>query len=152
MKKRLIFLAIIAVFLLAMILISMAAHPVQIEQASFGGASRAVGEGVEVTEITGGHCGEPELISLGEFEITYYCPGYDGVGFITATGVEVFAGLVAVDPSVIPLHSEVIIDGEYFLAEDVGGVIQGNRIDIFVWDYETAVQGGRQFREVWVKA
>jgi 3D (Asp-Asp-Asp) domain-containing protein len=88
---------------------------------------------------------------LGDFDVSYYTQAEPGVDNITATGAEVFEGVVSVDPEVIPLGSEVIIDGQYYLAEDVGGAINGKRIDIFVWEYETAVQGGRQTREVWVK-
>ena len=51
---------------------------------------------------------------------------------ITASGKEVKRGYVAVDPSVIPLGT-VFHTEEYGIlkAEDTGGRIKGNRIDIF---------------------
>ena len=49
---------------------------------------------------------------------------------------------IAVDPSVIPLGSKLWIDGYgYAIAEDVGGAIKGNHIDLFfsssneMWDW-----------------
>ncbi len=57
---------------------------------------------------------------------------------ITATGTKVGPGVVAVDPKVIPLGSKLYIesmDGTgsygYASAEDKGGAIKGNRIDLF---------------------
>ena len=39
--------------------------------------------------------------------------------------------IVAVDPRVIPLASKIYLEGIGFaVAEDIGGSIQGNRIDI----------------------
>ena len=39
---------------------------------------------------------------------------------------------IAVDPRVIPYGTKVIIGGHIFTAEDCGGAIQGNHIDIYV--------------------
>lgn len=60
-------------------------------------------------------------------------------GLITASGTITHYGTVAVDPSVIPLGTRVFIvaeDGTSWsygpgLAEDTGGLIKGNRIDLF---------------------
>lgn len=60
-------------------------------------------------------------------------------GLITATGTTTKYGTIAVDPSVIPLGSRVFVvaeDGTSWsygpgLAEDTGGLIKGNRIDLF---------------------
>lgn len=60
-------------------------------------------------------------------------------GLITATGTTTQYGTIAVDPSVIPLGSRVFVvaeDGTSWsygpgLAEDTGGLIKGNRIDLF---------------------
>ena len=72
-----------------------------------------------------------EQISLGEFAITHYCAcsrccgKSDGV---TATGTQATAGrTIAVDPKVIPLGTEVIIDGQSYIAEDTGGAIKGQQ-------------------------
>jgi len=96
-----------------------------------------------------------EQISLGEFTITRYCAcsrccgKSDGV---TATGTQATAGrTIAVDPEVIPLGTEVIIDGQSYIAEDTGGAIKGNKIDIFCESHEEAINRGRITREVFVK-
>lgn len=69
---------------------------------------------------------------------TAYAPGAhdnDQWGDKTFMGTTVRPGIIAVDPSVIPLGSRVYIQypdghGEYAVAEDTGGAIKGNRIDI----------------------
>jgi 3D (Asp-Asp-Asp) domain-containing protein len=61
--------------------------------------------------------------------------GYAG---ITALGTRLRPGVVAVDPRVIPLGTKLYIeymDGTpwgYAVAEDTGGAIKGNKIDIFM--------------------
>lgn len=63
-------------------------------------------------------------------------PGSDGYG-ITATGAVAKRNSngyssVAVDPRVIPLGTKLYIEGYgYAIAEDVGGAIKGNKIDLF---------------------
>jgi len=55
-----------------------------------------------------------------------------GTDNITATGKEVYEGIIAVDPKTIPLGTEVEIkDLGKFIAGDTGGKIKGNRIDIY---------------------
>jgi 3D (Asp-Asp-Asp) domain-containing protein len=69
---------------------------------------------------------------------TAYAPGAhdnDQWGDKTFLGTQIRPGVVAVDPNVIPLGSKVYIQypsghGEYAVAEDTGGAIKGNRIDI----------------------
>ena len=102
---------------------------------------------------------EPELISLGEYKITYYCTeNYphicnNGDATKTATGTTPTAGrTIAVDPKVIPYGTEVIINGHTYTAEDCGGAINGNRIDIVVDTHEEALQCGVDYYEVFVKA
>ena len=71
--------------------------------------------------------------SLGQFVITYYWPGEDQYGKLTSTGSIAQEGkTIAVDPTVIPYGSTIKINGNEYLAEDCGGVIKGNKIDIFV--------------------
>lgn len=92
---------------------------------------------------------------IGECKITYYCcEPYEhicgtGTG-LTATGIPVAPGMVAVDPDVIPLGSTVIIDGREYLAADTGGAIKGNRIDIAVESHQEALQLGIRTATVWV--
>lgn len=90
------------------------------------------------------------------FKITAYSP-YDNVNGIqasntkgiTATGAIAQPGTFAVDPSVIPYGSTVIImypDGtiERGRAEDTGGMIKGTHIDVFRHTFKTAVSFGVQ--------
>lgn len=95
----------------------------------------------------------PELQSLGTFKLTAYCPCPKCCGEwadgITYTGTEATAGrTVAVDPKVIPLGSTVYINGSAYVAEDIGGAIKGNRIDVYFPDHQTALQFGVQHAEV----
>ena len=71
-------------------------------------------------------------VNMGDFKVTYYWPGEDNWGHRTATGVR-SSNLytVAVDPNVIPLGSKILIDGEEYLAVDVGGLVKGDHVDIF---------------------
>ena len=70
---------------------------------------------------------------IGEFKITYYWLSENGRS--TSTGAIATEGrTIAVDPSVIPYGTEVLIDGHVYIAEDCGGAVKGNVIDIFVED------------------
>lgn len=96
---------------------------------------------------------ETQLQSLGTFRITAYCACPECCGQwadgITFTGTEATPDrTVAVDPSVIPLGSTVLIDGQEYVAEDVGGAIKGARIDIFFPTHQAALQFGVQYAEV----
>ena len=94
---------------------------------------------------------------IGECTVTYYCcEPYahvcgDGDG-LTATGLPVTPGVVAVDPEVIPLGSTVIIDGQAYLAADTGGTVRGNHVDIAVATHQEAEDLGTTTAEVWVVA
>ena len=73
-----------------------------------------------------------------DIKATAYAPGAacnDQWGSKTYLGTQIRPGIIAVDPSVIPLGSQVYIQypdghGEYARAEDTGGAIKGNRIDV----------------------
>ena len=69
---------------------------------------------------------------------------------LTATGIPVTPGIVAVDPEVIPLGSTVVIDGQRYLAADTGGMVKGLHVDIAVPTHEEAVAFGSQAAEVWI--
>jgi len=84
---------------------------------------------------------------IDKFTITYYCPCTQCCGAnggITYTGtIPKENRTIAVDPNVIPLGSRVMIDGQVYVAEDIGGAIDGNRIDIFVSSHSEALRKGK---------
>ncbi len=64
-------------------------------------------------------------------KVTAYTPFDAGCNGITATGTTAKKGVIAVDPSVIPLGTRVYIPGYgVAVAQDTGGAIKGNRIDV----------------------
>ena len=83
--------------------------------------------------------------------ITAYCPCpkcTDGDG-ITSTGAAPKQGrTVAVDPKYIPYGTEIIIDGHSYIAEDCGGAIKGEKLDIFFDSHEKAKLFGVQKKVV----
>ncbi|MBC2578728.1 3D domain-containing protein [Clostridium sp. DJ247] len=80
---------------------------------------------------------------------------YSGNG-ITASGAETKRDVggystIAVDPRVIPLGSRVYVDGYgYAIAEDIGGAIQGNIIDVFFQSESEAQSWGRRSVKVYI--
>ena len=93
--------------------------------------------------------------NLGKFNLSWYTPvelKKPIEKLRTATGSRPKENrTIAVDPKVIPYGSTVYIEGYgYFIAEDTGGAIKGNRIDIFVNDYNKARQLGRKTANVWL--
>ena len=100
---------------------------------------------------------EPQIVSqtvdLGEFKITAYCPCTKCCGQwangITSTGVTAQANrTIAVDPKVIPYGTKVLIDGNEYIAEDCGGAIKGNRIDIYFDTHQEALNWGVKYKGV----
>ena len=77
---------------------------------------------------------------------------YDpGNGNRTATGTPVRHGVIAVDPSVIPLGTRVFIPGYgEAVAEDIGGAIHGYRIDVAFDTHAEALMFGRQDLEIFI--
>lgn len=66
----------------------------------------------------------------------------------TASGRPVSRGLIAADPSILPLGSRVRVEagswsGEYLVA-DTGGAVKGRRIDIWTPSTREAMQFGRR--------
>ncbi len=88
---------------------------------------------------------------VSEMHATAYHPSDgDGRG-ITATGTMAGHGTVAVDPSVIPLGSEVYIPQYgHAVAADTGGAIIGNRIDLCMETFEECFNFGRRDIEVFI--
>jgi 3D (Asp-Asp-Asp) domain-containing protein len=86
------------------------------------------------------------------FVATGYSKGdaMQGTTGVTATGKNVTEGIIAVDPKIIPYGTKVEIkDLGEFVAEDSGGKIKGNRIDIFFNSKEEAKEFGK--KGVWVR-
>ena len=94
----------------------------------------AIGDGVIVTA-------DGQVLTYSktaQFVATAYTHTDAGCDMTTATGTTVRVGTVAVDPTVIPYGTRMFIvtnDGSYIYglgtAEDCGGAIQGNRLDLY---------------------
>lgn len=97
-------------------------------------------------------------VDMGEFLITVYCPchecsddygveiAYDGVGHKYAKPNHT----IAVDPNWLPYGTKVEIegfDGIQFVAEDCGGAVNNNHIDIFIDHHDDSF---RERRNVWI--
>lgn len=128
---------------------SIAVEPEEVEQVT----SKLNAPEPEATEYAVLETPLPEIVNLGEFKITHYCPcplccgeWADG---ITYTGTQATEGrTVAVDPDVIPLGSTIEIAGQMYVAEDIGAAIQGNRIDVYMASHGAAEQAGVKYAEV----
>jgi len=91
---------------------------------------------------------------LGEFKLTAYCGCWscsEGYGNGTATGTIAQADYtIAVDPDVIPYGSVVYINGKMYVAEDCGGAVNNNHIDVYHNTHDEAVKFGIQYADVWL--
>ncbi|HMM06592.1 MAG TPA: 3D domain-containing protein [Clostridiales bacterium] len=64
-------------------------------------------------------------------------------GSLTKSGTLSRVGAIAVDPSVIPLGTKLYVEGYgYCVAEDTGGLIKGNRIDVYLDSEEECINWG----------
>lgn len=83
----------------------------------------------------------------GVFTITAYCPcekccGAYANGY-TATGAKATQGVtVAADPDVLPMGTEIELDGHTYTVQDTGGAIAGNRLDLYFDSHEDALRWG----------
>ena len=78
-------------------------------------------------------------------------------GGMSATGVPLDKGVIAVDPKVIPLGTRVYIeaiDGSwsygYAVAADTGGAIKGKRVDLCYRTQSECIQFGRRPCRVYI--
>lgn len=112
---------------------------------------------IKVVQITTSHTYVYEVTetvsTATTYKVTAYCPCSKCCGKwangITATGTTARANhTIAVDPKIIPLGSKVLVDGKEYVAEDTGGAIKGNKIDIYFDTHEEALEFGVQYLEV----
>lgn len=89
-----------------------------------------------------------EWVSLGTFVCTYY--GMDITNATSTGSTPIIGRTIGVDPNVIPYHSEVMIDGNVYVAEDTGNY-SGNRIDILCESEAYASELGVLTTEVFIK-
>lgn len=101
-------------------------------------------------------------VFLGEFTLTTYCPdscccGKWASGY-TATGTLATEGrTIAVDPDIIPYGTHILLiwpDGTQhsYIAEDCGGGVNGNHIDVFFNDHQAARVFGVQSAMAYLEA
>lgn len=81
------------------------------------------------------------------FTVTAYCPcekccGAYANGY-TATGAKATQGVtIAADPDVLPMGTEIELDGHTYTVQDTGGAIKGNRLDLYFDNHEDAMRWG----------
>ena len=95
--------------------------------------AEGIGEYTALSEIAArGIAGTLKLASSAlSMVATAYSAGCAGCSGVTATGRPAGHGVVAVDPSVIPLGTHMYIPGYgHAVAGDTGGAIRGRRIDL----------------------
>ncbi len=86
-----------------------------------------------------------------QMEATAYTTEDPGCGLYTARGSRLRKGLVAVDPRVIPLGTRLYVVGYgYALADDTGGAIKGNKIDLAYESRAEAFKFGRRMVTVYI--
>lgn len=105
-------------------------------------------------------------VKIENVTMTHYCicrkccgksPDDPGYG-ITASGRKATPYVsVAVDPDVIPLGSDILVDYgdgdiKYYRADDTGGAVKGDHIDLCVGSHQEALQLGIRTATVWVVA
>ena len=95
-----------------------------------------------------------KLIDYGLMKCSAYCPCEEcseGWGRQTHSGKTAEAGrTIAVDPSIIDIGSKVKIGKHIYVAEDVGGLVRGDHIDIFFDTHEEVEEWGTRYIECWV--
>lgn len=124
----------------------------------------------DVVEIASGVIQTPdgrqlEYVDVIQMEATAYCSCYSCCGKypsnkyygITKTGTKAKVGTIAVDPRKIPLGTKVYIEGldgakNYGdgKAEDIGGAIKGNIIDLYFDTHKETINWGRQQVKVYI--
>lgn len=110
---------------------------------------------------------EEEEVNKEVYRVTAYCPCERCCGVYGknrpvdefgetivygASGERLKEGVsIAVDPEIIPYGTTVVMFGKEYVAQDCGGAIQGNCIDIYFNDHKDAVEFGVQYAEATIK-
>lgn len=107
----------------------------------------------KVEEYEDEYITEVENILIGEYILTAYCPCSICCGKetgITASGAIAQANhTIAADTSILPFGTEVIIDGQVYIVEDMGGGVNDNHIDIFFNTHSEALAFGKKIQRVY---
>lgn len=112
-----------------------------------------------VLECKNEHITEMQDVLVGEFILTAYCPCSICCGSYsnpsnpeTASGAIAQANhTIAADTSILPFGTEVIINGQAYIVEDVGGGVNGNHIDIFFDTHSEALDFGKKVEKVYIQ-
>jgi 3D (Asp-Asp-Asp) domain-containing protein len=110
-------------------------------------AEEVQGDGAEDREV------ETIQQSNGEnYVITAYCACVQCCGKtdgITASGVKAVEGVTVATDKSIPFGTKIYIEGVgERIVQDRGGAIKGNRIDLYFSDHQSALNFGRQTKQV----
>jgi 3D (Asp-Asp-Asp) domain-containing protein len=98
--------------------------------------------GTDILEYRQIEAPEPEVMI---FEAT----AYTWTGNQTATGTWPSRGTIAVDPAIIPLGTRLYVEGYgEGIAEDTGGAIKGEILDLYMESKNEALLWGRRQVEV----
>lgn len=108
-----------------------------------------------------------DYVSLGEYKLTSYCACEKCCGYwatirpldengepivYTASGAVARQGVtVAADTSILPFGTVILIGGEEFTVQDVGGGVDGKHIDIYFDNHEAAVEFGVRYETIYRK-
>ena len=103
----------------------------------------------------------PNMTYMGKFTLTAYCscrkccgrwsPEVTGKASFTESGTNPKQGrTVAVDKSVIPLGTHLMINDHEYIAEDTGSAVDGKHIDIYFSSHSEARAFGKQSAEVYI--
>lgn len=106
-------------------------------------------------------------VSLGEYKLTSYCACEKCCGYwatirpldengepivYTASGAIARQGVtVAADTDILPFGTVILIGGEEFTVQDVGGGVNGKHIDIYFEDHRAALEFGVKYKEIYKK-
>ena len=145
-----------------LIVVAILATSAQAVEASPEESPEAVEEYDPAWDIPATESAVCDDVFLGEYTLTAYCAcsrccGVWANGY-TATGAWATEGrTIAVDPDVIPYGSRVLLiwpDGTQhsYIAEDCGGGVNGNHIDVFFNDHQAARVFGVQSAMVYMEA